>query len=410
MAWQEAVRMMNIVEEAKALQEELLRHRRFIHENPEVDMTLPMTTDYVKRQLEILGYLPQPCGTSGIVATVGCPGKGKTILLRADMDALPIKEDTDLAFRSVNGFAHACGHDMHTAMLLGAAKLLKSHEGELEGVVKLMFQPGEETAHGAPAMIETGLLENPHVDAAMMLHVFSGIPIKRGTFIVSKEEFIAAACDTFDIEIQGKGGHGAMPSFAVDPLNIAAHTHIALQTINSREIGAIDPVALTVGYIHGGSAPNIIPDKANLGGSVRTFDSKTRDFIQKRLEEIALGQARSLRGEAKVDYFLGSPAFMSNGDFSQDLRTSLSEMFGAECVMAEMPGVRMMGSEDFAFVSEKVPSAMVGLAAGDPKEGYVYPQHHPKIRFDEDVLYMGTACYTGCAMSWLRTHRGAVSK
>ncbi|MGA2548224.1 MAG: M20 family metallopeptidase [Rectinemataceae bacterium] len=402
--------MKNIVAEARQLQEELLRHRRFIHENAELDMTLPLTSDYVMRQLKAMGYSPHNCGASGIVATVGQPGKGKVILLRADMDALPVKEDTDLAFKSVNGRAHACGHDLHTAMLLGAAKLLKNHESELEGLVKLMFQPGEEMAHGAPAMIEAGVLENPHVDAAMMIHVFSGIPIKAGTFIVPKEEYIAAACDVFDIEIQGKGGHGAMPSFAIDPLNIAVHTHLALQTINSREISAVDPIALTIGYIVGGSAPNVIPDKANLGGSVRTFDPATRDFVQKRLEEIATGQAHSLRGEAKISYIRGSPAFRNDKELSQELRASMTEMFGAKCIMDEILGGRLMGSEDFAFVSEKVPSVMVGLAAGEPKDGYIFPQHHPKIRFDENVLYPGAASFAGCAMSWLRTHSGAASK
>jgi hippurate hydrolase len=402
--------MQDIVDEARQLQAELQKHRRYLHANAEIDMTLPITSEYVKRQLKALGYSPQACGPSGIVATAGHAGKGKTILLRADMDALPIKEDTDLEFRSVNGYAHACGHDMHAAMLLGAAKLLKTHENELEGAVKLMFQPGEETAHGAPAMIKAGVLENPHVDAAMMIHVFSGIPIEVGTFILSKDEYIAAACDTFDIEIQGKGGHGAIPSMATDPLNIAAHTHLALQTINSREIMATDPMALTIGYIRGGSAANVIPDTADMGGSVRTFNPKTRDFVQKRLEEIATGQALALRGQAKVAYHRGSPAFANNKTLSQSLRTSMYAMFGERTVMDEMIGGRMMGSEDFAFVSEKVPSVMIGLAAGEPKNGYLYYQHHPKIRFDEDVLYKGTACYAGCALSWLRAQNGASPK
>jgi hippurate hydrolase len=361
-----------------------------------------MTSEYVRRQLETLGYSPQSCGESGIVATAGKRGTGKVILLRADMDALPVAEETDLPFRSLNGRAHACGHDLHTAMLLGAAQLLKMHEDELGGIVKLMFQPGEETAHGAPAMIEAGVLENPHVDAAMMIHVFSGIPIKAGTFILPDSEWVAAACDTFDIEIQGKGGHGAMPSFAIDPLNIAVHTHLALQTINSREISAGDPMALTIGYIRGGSAPNVIPDKANLGGSVRTFAPKTRDFVQHRLEDIATGQAHCLRGEARVSYRRGAPAFHNDLGLARDLRAAMTGMFGPASVLDELAGGPLMGSEDFAFVSEKTPSVMVALAAGEPKDGYVYGQHHPKIRFDESVLPLGAACYAGCAISWLR--------
>lgn len=396
--------MASIVDEAQAIQEEVRRHRRYLHQNPELDVVLPKTAAYVKKQLEALGYSPRDCGPSGIVAVAGKPDKGATILLRADMDALPVDEASGLEFASANGNDHACGHDMHAAMLLGAARLLKGREAELPGAVKLMFQPGEETAHGAQAMIEAGILENPRVDAAIMLHVFSGLPMPSGTFIVSQDEFISASCDVFEIEIKGKGGHGAMPAFAVDPLNIAAHTHLALQELNSREVGASDPLALTVGYIHGGTAYNVIPDTAKLGGSVRTYDPAARDFVQKRLEEIAVGQARSFRGEAKVSYTRGSPAFRNGKELSHSFRESLAGMFGEAFVETSIPGVKMMGSEDFAFIAEKVPATMGALAAGSPKDGYVYPQHHPKIRFDEEVLWRGAAAYAGAAIDWLRAH------
>ena len=406
--------MSLILEEARQLQEEIRRHRRFLHAHAEIDLDLPETSAYVRGQLEAMGCEPTSCGRSGLVATIGGGGKGgdgdgdvgKVILLRADMDALPVVEESGLEFRSENGRAHACGHDLHTAMLLGAARLLKRHESELGGTVKLMFQPGEETAHGAESMIEAGVLENPRVDAAIMLHVFSGIPLATGTFIVPQDRYIAPACDTFEIVIQGKGGHGAMPSLSVDPLNIAAHTHIALQAINSREVGASEPVVLTVGYMRGGAAHNVIPDTAVLGGSVRTFGPGDRDFVQKRLEEIATAQARCFRGEATIAYRRGSPAFASDQALSKEVHGSLAKILGGRSVLTGIPGPRMMGSEDFAFIAEKVPSTMMALAAGDARAGYTFPQHHPKIRFDEEALHIGAAAYAGAAMEWLKTRNG----
>lgn len=394
--------MPNIADDARRIQEELRKHRRFLHQTPEIDLALPRTTEYVRKQLEDMGYAPKDCGPSGLVAVAGHPDKGPTILLRADMDGLPVAEATDLEFKSTNGNAHACGHDLHTAMLLGAAKLLKTREAGLVGAVKLMFQPGEETAHGAPAMLEAGVLENPRVDAAMMLHVFSGLPLPSGTFILSQDEYVAAACDFFEIQIQGKGGHGAMPQYAVDPLNIAAHLHLALQEINSREVGVADPLALTIGYIRGGTAYNVLPDSAVMGGSVRTYSPANRDFVQKRLEEMAVGTARTFRGEAKLVYTRGAPAFRNSVELAREVRASLAAIFGAEAVLTELPGLKLMGSEDFAFVSEKVPAIMGALAAGEPKDGYVYPQHHPKIRFDEEVLWRGAAAYAGAALDWLQ--------
>jgi amidohydrolase len=394
--------MPNIADDALRIQEELRTHRRFLHRTPEIDLALPRTAEYVRKQLEDMGYAPKECGPSGLVAVAGHPEKGPTILLRADMDGLPVAEATDLEFKATNGNAHACGHDLHTAMLLGAAQLLKEREAGLLGAVKLMFQPGEETAHGAPAMLEAGILENPRVDAAMMLHVFSGLPLTSGTFILSQDEYVAASCDFFEIQIQGKGGHGAMPQYAVDPLNIAAHLHLALQEINSREVGAADPLALTIGYIRGGSAYNVLPDSAVMGGSVRAYAPANRDFVQKRLEEMAVGTARTFRGEAELVYTRGSPAFRSSVGLAREVRASLAAIFGQGAVLTELPGMKLMGSEDFAFVAEKVPAVMGALAAGEPKDGYVYPQHHPKIRFDEDVLWRGAAAYAGAALDWLQ--------
>ncbi len=218
---------MAILDEAKALENVIVQHRRYIHEHAEMHLDLPVTSAYVSEKLTQMGYTPQRLGSSGIVAIAGGKKPGKVFLLRADMDALPIDEENDLPFKSNSGAMHACGHDMHTAMLLGAAKLLKDHEEELEGTVKLMFQPAEETLAGAQMMIENGVLENPKVDAAMMIHVMPAMPMPAGTVVFMDPKGSYAAADWFKVSVTGKGCHGAMPDMGIDPLNVLSHIHLA---------------------------------------------------------------------------------------------------------------------------------------------------------------------------------------
>lgn len=240
-----------------------------------------------------------------------CPGK--VILIRADMDALSIKEETDLPYSSSNGNMHTCGHDLHTSMLLGAAEILKANEEQLRGTVKLMFQPGEETMHGAKMMLEKGILENPKVDAAMMLHVLTGMPIPVGLFVTPEAgEAISASSDWFEVIIHGSGAHGAMPNAAVDPLNVAAHLHLALQGIISRDISPIESAVITVGVMEGGCTNNVIPDTARMKGSVRTFDALLRDKIETRIREISTGIAESFNAKAEVIYTRGCPDVKSD--------------------------------------------------------------------------------------------------
>ncbi|MDK2867621.1 MAG: hypothetical protein PWP38_1936, partial [Clostridiales bacterium] len=225
-----------LLESARGMQEELVAFRRYLHQNPELSLDLPITVNFVKSKLVEMGYEPQDCGKSGIVAIAGGIRPGKVFLIRGDMDALPVEESADVPFKSTNGNMHACGHDLHTAMLLGAAKLLKEMEADIQGQVKLMFQPAEETLAGAKNMIEAGVLTAPDVDAAMMIHVMTGFPLPAGKVIVSQAGLTAAASDWFEIHVQGKGGHGAMPNNAVDPINAATHIFQAIQTIHSREL------------------------------------------------------------------------------------------------------------------------------------------------------------------------------
>ena len=274
-----------LLQEAMEMQEALVTNRRHIHSHAETGFNLPETLAYVRKELEDMGYEPKACGKAGLVATISGEEPGKTFLLRTDMDALPITEEAEVDFPSKNGCMHACGHDMHTAMLLGAARLLKKHQAEIKGTVKLMFEPSEETFEGAKDMISHGGLENPSVDAALMLHVMAGMPFAPGSCIVSSPGVSAPSADIFTIAVKGKGCHGSMPHTGIDPLNAAAHILIALQEIHARELAMSDSAALTIGSLHAGTAANVIPDEVTMRGSIRAYDQEVREQIKKRMEE-----------------------------------------------------------------------------------------------------------------------------
>ena len=395
-----------ILREAKALQEEIKSHRLWLHTHAETGFDLTETKPYVKSALMKMGYTVQECGKAGLVTTVGKPG-GKVLLLRADMDALPIAEEADVEFACQNGRMHACGHDMHTAMLLGAAKLLKAHESELDGMVKLMFQPAEEIFEGSKDMIASGVLENPRPDAALMIHVAAGMPLPAGTVVVSAPGVSAPAADYFTIRVHGKGCHGSAPQNGIDPLTAAAHILIALQEIHARELSASDEAVLTIGTFHAGEAGNVIPDTATMGGTIRTYDEKTRSYLKERITAIAKNVAEAFRAGAEVGFGSGCPTLVNDKGLSETVTGYLKDLLGANRAFttAELSGgkpARGGGSEDFAYVSHEVPSLMLALAAGEPSKGYVYPQHHPKVKFDESVLSTGAAVFVDCALQYLR--------
>ena len=395
-----------ILQEAAALQEEIKSHRLWLHTHAETGFDLTETKPYVKSTLTEMGYTVQECGKAGLVTTVGKPG-GKVLLLRADMDALPIAEEADVDFACKNGRMHACGHDMHTAMLLGAAKILKAHESELDGMVKLMFQPAEEIFEGSKDMIASGVLENPRPDAALMIHVAAGMPLPAGTVVVSAPGVSAPAADYFTIRVHGKGCHGSAPQNGIDPLTAAAHILIALQEIHARELSASDEAVLTIGTFHAGEAGNVIPDTATMGGTIRTYDEKTRAYLKERMTAIAQSIAEAFRASAEVSFGSGCPTLVNDKDLSEKVTGYLKGLLGASHAFttAELNGgkpARGGGSEDFAYVSHEVPSLMLALAAGEPSKGYVYPQHHPKVKFDESVLSTGAAVFVDCALQYLR--------
>lgn len=403
-----------LLQEAETYKSYLTETRHYLHSHPEIGFDLTETTAFVKKELISMGYEPTACGKSGITVLAGGQKTGKVFLIRGDMDALPITEESDVDFKSQNGNMHACGHDMHTTMLLGAAKLLKLHEDEILGTVKLMFQPAEEIFEGSKDMLQAGLLEHPRVDAALMIHVMAGMPLPEGTAIVCNGGVSAPAADYFTIKIQGKGCHGSMPNTGVDPVNIAAHIITALQEINARELSLSDEAVLTIGTIHGGNAANVIPDIVKLGGTIRTYDEDVRNFLKNRMSEIVTHTAATFRGEAKVTFGSGCPTLINDAALSQCVVTYLKDLLGTgkaftagelNAMSGDKKASKTAGSEDFAYVSHKVPSIMLALAAGQPENGYCFPQHHPKVKFNEDVLPVGSAIYAYTAIEWLRNHK-----
>ncbi len=388
-----------LLENANLLREQITADRRYIHSHAEVGFDTVKTKEYIFTRLAEMGYKPVLCGKCGVKAEIG-EGK-ECVLLRADIDALPIKETADIDYASENNM-HACGHDMHAAMLLGAAKLIKQREHQLKGKVVFMFQPAEEILGGAKDMINDGILEG--VTKALMIHVIAGVELPAGTVIVSSPGVSAPASDHFTISVSGKGCHGSAPWQGVDASVICANILTSLQNIQAREIHPQEETVLTIGYMHCGQTGNAIADTGVMKGTARSYDENTRKYLQKRIIQISRGIAETYRGEAEVEFTAGAPALINEREISNALRTHLTELLGEKSVLTTAmmsPDGRVArggGSEDFAYVCEKVPSVMLSLCAGDKNEGYEYPQHHPQVRFDEKVLPTGAAVYAWSAL------------
>ncbi len=391
-----------IILNSRNIQSELQKHYRFLHKNGEVGFDLRKTVDYVKSQLRVIGVEPADCGKCGVTAIIG-KNTGRCILLRADMDALPLQEQTGLDFACTDGNMHACGHDMHTAMLLGAAKILKNNESLLNGTVKLMFQPAEEILAGANNMIENGVLKDPDVNAAIMLHSLAAFPVTSGTFIVPDGGVSAPAADFFTINVHGKGCHGSTPHLGVDSISVGAHILLALQELSAREMSISDEAVLTVGAFNGGASANIVADSTVLKGTMRSFDDELRHTLKKRLEEIAINIGKSFRAGVTVSFDSGCPTLTNDHELSAFAFKALEKLFGTEYVMksTDIPGGFRGGSEDFSYISHSVPAIMLGFGAGEPKKGYTHPQHHPKVTFDDSVLWRGSGALSYLAKKYL---------
>ena len=391
---------MNYYERALELKDETIANRRHIHKNAETGLDLPKTKAYVMEKLTEYGLEPKDCGY-GVTATLG--KGGKVLLLRADMDALPMPEESGEEFACPTGKeAHTCGHDFHAAMLLTAAKMLKEKEDTLEGTIKFMFQPAEETFEGSKNMIENGILENPPVDAALAYHVSPGkMPI--GLFMYNDKDTMMYSVDGFKITIHGKGSHGAYPHVGVDPINIGVHIHLALQELIARESDPTHSCVLTIGQFAGGTAANIIPETAVLQGTIRTNKPEARELLVRRMKEVAEKTAAVYNGTVDIEMISEVPPLICNPKLTDEVVGYMQEL--GIPGLTPYPGISASASEDFAVIAEKVPSTFMYLSAGYLDERGQYPAHHPKAQFNEDVCPIGADCLAHCASQWLKNNK-----
>lgn len=385
---------------ARDNQDLCVKMRRDLHMIPELELYLPKTSAYVKKRLNEFGIdYKEYVNGNGIVATVEGKGPGKCLAIRADMDALPVTEETGVEYASVHqGCMHACGHDSHTAIALTAAKILSEHKDKFRGHVKFIFQPGEEIPGGAKSMIEEGALKNPDVDFVIGMHGGKLADEELGTFGFRKNEMMAAM-DTFEIDVYGKSGHGARPNEAIDPIVISAEIITALQRIISRDISPVDNGVISVCKIQGGSSQNIIPDKVNMLGTARSLNEEVRDIIEKRIKEVVCGIAEVNGGRAEVNYKRFYPVVENDPEFTKIVKDITEELFPGDTLYLDRP---TMGGEDFAFFGKEVPSTFIFFFNSKVHEdGQTYPNHNGKFDLDESTFYKAVAVFVETALEVL---------
>jgi len=377
-----------------ATKDELVAVRRDIHRHPEIGFQETRTAAFVQEHLRSLGLTPRTLAGTGVTALIDGGGPGKTLMLRSDLDALPVQEENEVPYRSVNdGVMHACGHDFHVSILLGTAKNLVA-EPPAKGKVKLNFQPAEEGLNGAGAMIQDGIMKSPPVDAVLGYHVWQNLPVGKVGAITGP---CMAAVGRFLITVTGKGGHAAYPQSSVDPILVASHIVTAFQSIVARNLNPIDTGVVTVGRIQGGTTFNVIPPSVVLEGTVRTFSKEAGRMLPKRLKEIAEGVAKSFGATASVEYEREHEAVVNDAAMAEFMREVAKDVVGARNVVDAEPS---MGGEDHAAYQALVPGCYTFLGAG-PKKGEAFPHHHPRFNPDEGVLEMGTAIMTEASRRWL---------
>ena len=390
--------MTGFLKEAHMIEPEIIEIRREIHQKPELAYKEKVTAKLVTEKLKDLGLnVKTGIGGTGVMAVLQGPKSGKVVALRADMDALPIEELADIDFKSrVKGVMHACGHDTHVAMLLGAARLLANRKDELPGTVKFLFQPAEENGGkgGAKPMIQAGVMANPKVDYVFGLHIENDL--NSGT-LGFRGGPIMASPDTFEIKVIGRGGHGAYPHETVDPVYVAAQVIIALQGVSGRMIDPIQPFVITIGSIHSGTKENIIPDQAIMQGTLRTLDEKTRKLAKAKIAEVAKGVSKAFGAKAEVDFEKDAYPVTVN-----DVRVTEQAMKIIKKIPRTKVRVRepIMGGEDFSRFLHEAPGTFYFLGTHNPAKGCVHPNHSPRFKVDEDVLKLGAASLAMLAMEF----------
>lgn len=394
--------MKNFNIEANNIKEELIEVRRTLHQYPELGFEETNTSKFIKEFLTKEGIEFKEFAGTGVCGIIKGTKEGinnKVIGLRADIDGLPMQDKKSCSYASkINGKMHACGHDGHTTILLGAAKLLNKNKDKFNGTVKLIFEPAEETTGGAKVMISEGVLKDPAVDVMCGLHVeevldAGMIMVKRGT--------VNAASNPFTITIKGSGGHGAYPDTAVDPIVIASHVVTSLQSIVSREIKPVNPAVVTIGSIHGGTAQNIIPSEVKLGGIIRTMTNEDREFAKRRLKEIVNGICTTFRGSAEIEIEESYPCLYNDDNMVEILEDSAKNIIGSENVKVQKNP--KLGVESFAYFANEVPSVFYFLGIRNEEKGIIHSAHNSLFDIDEDALPIGVAIQCEVAINYLTT-------
>jgi len=374
---------------ADQIENELTKWRRVLHKNPELGFKEYETSNYIVEKLDEFGIENKKICETGVIGLIKGKNNNKTVALRADIDALAIKEKNDVEFKSTNeGIMHACGHDGHTSILLGTAKVLSEMKNDLDGNVKLIFQPAEEGPGGAKPMIENGVLENPTVDYILGLHIYPGI---NSNMIGLKEGKMMAAPDYFKIKIKGEGTHGARPQDGIDPITIGSHLVIALNQIKARETDTFEPLVITCGSFHAGDAFNAIPDEATITGTVRTFDNKLRKHIKQRIEEITKNITAAFNADYEYEYIFEYPPVYNNPELTKLMEKVISDKIGKNYIF-KIPEPSM-GGEDFSYFTEKIPGTYMRLGTKNEKKGITKPLHSPYFNLDEAVLKQGVKVF-----------------
>lgn len=387
--------MNKFLKRAQELEASMKSDRRYLHQNAEVGFDLPITTKYVMDRLQEIGLEPKEICKSGVTALIEGKKPGKTYLLRADMDALSMNEENVLEFASKTNAAHNCGHDMHTAILLGAAQILKENVDELAGNVRLMFQPNEEAFLGSKAMIEAGVLDD--VDVASCMHMMLDYDASN---YACAPGFFSSSCDGFKITVNGKGCHGAMPHLGIDPINVGMSICTAFQQLVSRETPPKETASLTFGQFSGGNTPNIVPDKVVIQGTLRTYNAELRAKLVNRMQTIVKSAGEMYGTTVEYEVLSDVPSIYVNPEMLEEVKTYLSEIEG---LTLANDNFRITPSDDMAFISEKVPTVYLLLQAR--VKDNPYPHHNPKVLFDESAMTWGAAMHAQCAFEWLRNHK-----
>jgi amidohydrolase len=380
----------------------VIADRRHLHQHPELGFQEFETSKFVADRLRQLGVEDIRTGiaTTGVTGlirgTKPSSGPEKVVLLRADMDALPIHEQNEVEYKSVNqGVMHACGHDAHTSILLAVSRLLVDRRDEFSGTVKVLFQPAEEGGGGAKIMIDEGVMDDPKVDAVFGLHMDQDSPVGTIGWVAGPA---GAASDRFDLTIQGRGGHGARPSRCIDPIVVGSEIIVALQTIVSREVNPILPAVITIGSFRAGEAPNVIPDTAEMRATVRSFDPEVRELLQQRIAETIEGIATTMRATVDLRYYLGYPPLVNEPEMTELVRQVAAEVVGPERTIEGKP---QMGSEDFAYFLQLVPGSFFNVGTKNPDKGLIWGHHHPRFDIDEEGMSYGIETMIGVVKKYL---------